>query len=122
DCLNRIGFARNTQTLQSIATPTELIARLLHSTALARCVMREWLRHLRYVPGPCRQECCAFVDLVGNHFVEGVGLAVVSFAIVRRLLYAEVPRHAFIDELNVVGRTEVARAQGFKIEDLLQRT
>src|SRR6185312_3830975 len=95
---------------------------LLHSAALAWCVMRKRLRHLRDIPRPGCEQCRAFVDLVGNHFVEGISLAVVRLTIVRGLLHAEVSRHALVDELHVIGGAKVARAERLEIEDLLQRT
>ena len=81
--------------------------------------MRQSLRHLGNIPCPRCQECRTFVDLIGNDLVEGVGLAVMGFTILRRQLQAEVCRHALIQERDVIRRAEVACRQRLKIKDFL---
>ena len=61
-----------------------------------RSMVRQRLRHFGHVPRPGREQRRSLVDLLGDHLVEGLGLAVVSLAVMRRKLNAEVCGHALL--------------------------
>ena len=58
---------------------------------------------------------------VGNHLIEGVGLAMVRRPVLGRNLHAEVRWHTLVEKLYVVRRAEIARAQRLHVKHFLQR-
>src|SRR6185312_7195217 len=86
-----------------------------------RIVVGERLIHLGDVPHPGGDDGRALVHLLGDHFVEGVGLRVVRLAVVGGGLLGEVSGDAGALEGDVVGGAEVLGGDGVEVENLFER-